>query len=441
MVKSIKDLNKKDLEGKKVLVRVDFNVPQDSDLNITDDSRIVAAIPTIKYLIENQAKVILVSHLGRPKGKFNEKMRLKPIAKRLSEILHQEVLALDEAIGDKVKTAIAQMKNGQVALLENIRFYPGEETNDAEFAKELASLAELYVNDAFGTAHRAHASTEGVTAYLSPAVAGFLMIKEVEMLGSKLNEPERPFTAIIGGSKVSSKIAVLKNLVQKVDTLIVGGGMAFTFIKAQGGQIGKSICENDQLDTAREIINLADQFDTALILPDDTIITPAVNANGEAINIFDSYKTTDKLETSVCASNQISDKFQGMDIGPVTREKYAKLISQSKTVIWNGPVGVFEFDSLEEGTKAVANALVELTKKGGTTIIGGGDSVAALEKFGIAKEKLTHVSTGGGASLEFLEGQVLPGLACLDGYDADSSDNANSSLKKSFAEELKKVSI
>jgi phosphoglycerate kinase len=226
-----------------------------------------------------------------------------------------------------------------------------------------------------------------------------------------------------------------------VDTLIVGGGMAFTFIKAQGGQIGKSICENDQLDTAREIINLADQFDTALILPDDTIITPAVNANGEAINIFDSYKTTDKLETSVCASNQISDKFQGMDIGPVTREKYAKLISQSKTVIWNGPVGVFEFDSLEEGTKAVANALVELTKKGGTTIIGGGDSVAALEKFGIAKEKLTHVSTGGGASLEFLEGQVLPGLACLDGYDADSSDNANSSLKKSFAEELKKVSI
>lgn len=441
MVKSIADLKKNELEGKKVLVRVDFNVPQDSSLEITDDTRIVAALPTIKYLIDNSARVILTTHLGRPKAKADDKYRLDPIAKRLGQLLNKPVAKLNEAIGTEVENHIKQMKNGDVVLLENIRFYPGEEANDQEFSKELAALADLYVNDAFGTSHRAHASTAGVASYLSPAVAGFLIQKELEMLGSKLNNPERPFTAIIGGSKVSSKITVLKNLVQKVDTLIIGGGMAFTFIKAQGGSVGQSICEDDQLNTAREIINLADQYDTAIIIPEDTICTPAVDASGNSINIFDQYKPGDKIETSVCDSKSIDAKQQGMDIGPKTREKFAKLVSQSRTVVWNGPVGVFEYNVFEEGTKTVAKALEELTGKGGVTIIGGGDSVAALEKFNIPKEKYTHVSTGGGASLEYLEGKTLPGIACLDGFDKDQDlASSNAGTKKSFAEELAKLS-
>lgn len=439
MVKTIKDLTKAELEGKRVLVRVDFNVPLDKANNITDDTRITAALPTIKYLVDRNAKVILTSHLGRPDGKAVDKLRLDPIAKRLSELTGIQVMKLDEAIGSNVEAKLKTLGNGQIALLENIRFYPGEEANDTEFSKQLAALADLYVNDAFGTAHRAHASTAGVASYLSPAVAGFLMEKELTMLGAKLNEPERPFTAIIGGSKVSSKISVLKNLVAKVDTLIIGGGMAFTFLKAQGGQIGQSICENNHLDTAREILNLADQNNTALILPVDSRITAAVDASGNPINIFDKYKTNDAIETSVCESKSIDQKFQGMDIGPETIKEFSKLIKQSKTIVWNGPVGVFEYDAFEAGTKAIAQALVELTRNGGTTIIGGGDSVAALEKFGIDQEKLTHVSTGGGASLEFLEGRTLPGVACLDGYNNETETSTTSNSTKSFAEELQKL--
>lgn len=439
MVKTIKDLTKAELEGKRVLVRVDFNVPLDSGLNITDDSRITAALPTIKYLVDRGAKVILVTHLGRPDGKFVDKLRLNPIAKRLSELTGIGVIKFEEAVGSNVETRLKSLENGQIALLENIRFYPGEESNDADFSKQLAALADLYVNDAFGTAHRAHASTAGVASYLSPALAGFLMEKELTMLGTKLDQPERPFTAIIGGSKVSSKISVLKNLVSKVDTLIIGGGMAFTFLKAQGGQIGQSICENNHLDTAREIINLADQQNTALILPVDSRITAAVDASANPINIFDKYQIHDSIETTVCESKSIDQKFQGMDIGPETIKDFTKIIKQSRTIVWNGPVGVFEYDAFEAGTKAVAQALVELSCNGGTTIIGGGDSVAALEKFGIDKEKLTHVSTGGGASLEFLEGRTLPGVACLDGYNANPEDSADKASTKSFAEELQKL--
>lgn len=435
MTKSIKELSKNELSGKRVLVRVDFNVPQDSDGGITDDSRIKAALPTIKYLIENDARTILVSHLGRPKGKVVESMRMNPIAKRLGELIKQDVMKLDEAIGPDVLSELIELKDGEVALLENIRFYEGEEKNDASFSKSLAELAELYVNDAFGTAHRAHASTEGVTSYLSPAVAGMLMTSELEMLGTKLDNPERPFTAIIGGSKVSSKIAVLKNLVKKVDTLIIGGGMAFTFLKAQGGQVGQSICEDDQLDTAREIMSLADDFDTAIIIPEDSLCMSA------DVNLFDECKPGDLIETEVLDSRSIPENKQGMDIGPKTREVFAKLISQSRTVIWNGPVGVFEYDSFEEGTKTCAIALTELTNRGGVTIIGGGDSVAALEKFGLAKESYTHVSTGGGASLEFLEGKTLPGVACLDGYSKDETGSSETKQSKSFDAELKKASV
>ena len=435
MTRSIKELSKKELAGKRVLVRVDFNVPQDSSGKITDDSRIKAALPTINYLMENEAKTILVSHLGRPKGKVVESMRMAPIAKRLGELIGQEVMKLEEAIGADVSAKLGSLENGKVALLENIRFYEGEEKNDAGFAKSLSELAELYVNDAFGTAHRAHASTQGVTSYLSPAVAGLLMTSELEMLGTKLNNPERPFTAIIGGSKVSSKIAVLKSLVKKVDTLIIGGGMAFTFLKAQGGQIGQSICEDDHLDTAREIMSLADDFDTAIIIPEDSLCTSA------EVNIFDECKPGDLIETEVLGSRSIPENKQGMDIGPKTREQFSKLISQSRTVIWNGPVGVFEYDSFAEGTKACATALAELTNRGGVTIIGGGDSVAALEKFGIPKASYTHVSTGGGASLEFLEGKTLPGVACLDGYNREDSEDSGIKPSKSFKEELKKASV
>lgn len=440
MVKSLQELTKKDLEGKRVFVRVDFNVPLSGSGKITDDTRIRAALPTITYLKNNGARTILVSHLGRPKAKFVDEMRLTPVAKRLSELLAREVKKLDEAIGPAVQAEISKMQNGDIVMLENIRFYPGEEENDANFSKELAELAEIYVNDAFGTAHRAHASTEGVTSYLSPAVAGFLMTKELEMLGSKLASPERPFTAIIGGSKVSSKIEVLKNLVKDVDTLIIGGGMAFTFLKAQGASVGKSICEDNQLDTAREILALADQFNTALLIPEDTVCTSAIDEEGNPLNVFDAFTVNDEIETEVLNSRSIPDDKQGMDIGPKTRKQFAKVISQSRTVIWNGPVGVFEYDSFEAGTREIANALVELTKNGGTTIIGGGDSAAALEKFKIDKNKLTHVSTGGGASLEFLEGKVLPGVACLDGFGEDEVKQEKSS-SGNFAQELKKLGV
>jgi phosphoglycerate kinase len=414
-IRRLSDLQRSELESKRVLVRVDFNVPLDKSLNITDDSRIQASLETIKYLIENQSKVILVSHLGRPDGEVIESARLNPVAERLSVLLNQKVIKMDEAVGDLVKARIAQLQNGEVLLLENIRFYKGETKNDEKLSRQLAELADVYVNDAFGTAHRAHSSTEGVSHFVKPSVAGFLIAKELEMLGSKLDSPERPFTAIIGGSKISSKISVLKKLVEKVDTLLIGGGMAYSFIKAQGGQIGKSICENDQLDLAREIINLADEKGTALILPEDSLCTQAISEDGNPINIFEKYSTHDSFETRVFNSNAIDPRWQGMDLGPKARSLFNKIILQSRTVVWNGPLGVFEYDVLQQGTREAAEALIQLTQeKEGTTIVGGGDSVAALEKFNMSKAAFTHVSTGGGASLEFLEGQDLPGIMSLD---------------------------
>ncbi len=432
MVSKLEELSKKDLENNRVLVRVDFNVPLDGD-RITDDTRIRAALPTINYLVKNKAKVILISHLGRPKGQVKEDLRLDSIAKRLSELVDTKVTKINESIGQIAKKASLDLPAGEILLLENIRFYPGEEKNDVEFAKELSELANIFVNDAFGAAHRAHASTEGVTNYTQRAVAGMLMSKELEMLGAKLANPQRPFTAIIGGSKISSKITVLKTLVKKVDTLIIGGGMAFTFLKAQGGSIGKSICEDDQLDTAREIINLADDFDTALILPIDTKATKE--------NIFSgAIKSTDDVSSEIFDSKAIPNDYEGLDIGPKTEAQFIELISQSRTIVWNGPVGVFEFISFESGTKACAKALEEVTKKGAVSIIGGGDSVAALEKFKIPKANYTHVSTGGGASLEFLEGKTLPGLACLENYNEDDYQGSSEKSPDNFSEEMKKVS-
>lgn len=423
-VKTLKDLTKQDLENKKVLVRVDFNVPINKDGVIVDDSRIVAALPTIEYLVSNNAKVILVSHMGRPEGQVVDSLRLDPVAHHLARLVADAkigatVTKLHEATGDKVRNEINRMAAGDICLLENIRFYPGEEKNDSDFAKELASIAEIFVNDAFGAAHRAHASTVGVTAYLNPSVAGLLMAKEVEMLGTKLANPERPFTAIIGGAKVSSKIMVLKSLLKEVDTLLIGGAMAYTFLKAQGCSIGMSLYEEDYLDTAREIMALADETGAALILPEDNICTQAKDEQANPINFFEKYNSQDQFETKVFGSKTIDANWQGLDIGQATADHFAKLVSQSRTIVWNGPLGVFEYDALENGTKTVAKALIELTQKGGTTIVGGGDSVAALEKFGMAKTDFSHVSTGGGASLEFLEGKVLPGIACLDRVKAE----------------------
>ncbi len=412
-IRNLAELTSEELNNKKVLLRVDFNVPL-REGKITDDSRIVAALPTIKHLIENKAKIIIVSHMGRPKGQVVEELRLDPVAKHLASLIGQNVLKLDGSLGDKVTNEVNRMSVGDIILLENIRFQPGEEKNDADFARELASLADLYVNDAFGTAHRAHASTVGVTSYLSPAVSGFLMSKELEMLGSKLDNPERPFTAIIGGAKVSSKISVLKNLVQKVDTLLIGGAMAYTFLKAQGASVGMSLCEDEHLDTAREILAMADESNAAIILPEDNICVQTRDADGNEINFFEKFSPQDEIETKTLTSKTIDANWSGMDIGAATATNFAKLISQSRTIIWNGPMGVFEYAATENGTKIVAQALVTLTAKGGTTIVGGGDSVAALEKFGMDKASFSHVSTGGGASLEFLEGKDLPGVVCLD---------------------------
>ena len=432
MVTTLQELGSKELENNRVLVRVDFNVPLNGT-QITDDTRIQAALPTINYLIENKAKIILVSHLGRPKGKEVDELRLDPVAKRLAELVSTKVTKINSSTGDEAKKASLELNAGEILLLENIRFNPGEEKNDTALAKDLSELASIFVNDAFGAAHRGHASTEGVTNYTQRAVAGFLMSKELEMLGAKLANPERPFTAIIGGSKISSKITVLKNLVKKVDTLIIGGGMAFTFLKAQGGKIGKSICEDDQLDTAREIINLADDFDTALILPQDTKATTTNIFSGEL-------KNSDAVSYETYNSKEIPDDHEGLDIGEKSEKQFAELISQSRTVVWNGPVGVFEFNSFEAGTKACALALKEITANGAVSIIGGGDSVAALEKFKLAKEDFTHVSTGGGASLEFLEGKTLPGVACLENYNEADYQNAPENTDADFNQEMQKAS-
>ena len=390
--KTVRDI---DVTGKKVLVRCDFNVPLDKETGkITDNRRIRAAIPTIEYLIDHNAKVILCSHLGRPKGEFNLKYSLKPVADELSKLLGKEVKLAKDVIGEDAEKLTSEIKEGEVVLLENVRFHKEEEENDPEFAKKLASFAEIYVNDAFGTAHRAHASTAGVADYL-PAVSGFLIEKELEFLGNALDNPERPFVAILGGAKVSDKIGVIENLLDKVDTLIIGGGMAYTFYKAQGHSIGTSICEEDKIDLANDILNKAKEKNVEILLPIDNHVSAEYSNEAE-----------DKYIDSV----EIPEGFMGLDIGPKTIELFKNAIKNAKTVVWNGPLGVTEFSKFEEGTKAIAEALAETEA---VTVIGGGDSAAAVEKFGLA-DKMTHISTGGGASLEFLEGKVLPGIACLN---------------------------
>lgn len=389
--KSIRDV---DVKGKRVFCRVDFNVPMQDGV-ITDETRIRAALPTIQYLAENGAKVILASHFGRPKGQAVEELRLTPVAKRLGELLGKNVIKTDEAYGPVVQEAIAGMSEGDVLLLENVRFYAGEEKNDPALAKEFAALADLYVNDAFGAAHRAHASTAGIAEYI-PAVSGFLMEKEIEVLGKALSNPDRPFTAIIGGAKVRDKIGVISNLLDKVDNLIVGGGLAYTFIKAQGHEIGKSLLEEDKIDLAKEFMETAKQKGVNFYIPVDVVVSD------------DFSNDANTQEVSVDA---IPSDWEGLDIGPKTREIYADVIRNSKLVIWNGPMGVFELDTFAKGTKAVADALAESPNT--YSVIGGGDSAAAVEKFGLA-DKMSHISTGGGASLEFMEGKELPGVVRLN---------------------------
>lgn len=396
--KTLANLTAADLSGKRVLVRVDFNVPLDEQGNITDDTRIRAALPTIQYLTSNGAKVLLTSHFGRPKGKVNDKMRLTPVAHRLSELLGQPVTKCDDCIGDEVAKAVAGMQNGQVALLENVRFYAEEETNDPEFAKQLASVADLYVNDAFGTAHRAHASTEGVTHYLKPAVAGFLIEKELQYLQSAIENPQRPLAAIVGGSKVSSKITVIETLLDKVDKLLIGGGMIFTFYKARGLSVGKSLVEDEFLDLAKTLEAKAKEKGVTLLLPTDVVVADAFSPDAN---------------TQTVSVEAIPDGWMGLDIGPESVKVFQEALADCKTVIWNGPMGVFEMEKFAKGTEAIARTLADLTKTGTSTIIGGGDSVAAVEKVGVA-DQMSHISTGGGASLELLEGKVLPGIAALD---------------------------
>lgn len=387
---SIEDI---DVKGKRVIVRVDFNVPLDSEGNITDDKRIVAAVPTIKYLIEHGAKTILVSHLGRPKEGFEPKYSMKPTAVRLSELLGQEVILAKDVIGEDAKAKARELKEGQVLLLENVRFHKEETKNDPAFAKELASMADIFVNDAFGTAHRAHASTAGLADYL-PAVSGYLIKKEIEIMGKALSNPERPFVAILGGAKVSDKITVIENLIDKVDSLIIGGGMAYTFLKAKGFSIGNSICEDDKLDLAKDLMAKAEKKGVKLLLPISNVVGKEFSADTEDMEV---------------TSDNIPDGWMGLDIGESTIKLFSDEIKKAKTVVWNGPMGVFEFPKFAKGTKKIAEAVAE---SGAISIVGGGDSAAAIEQLGFA-DKITHISTGGGASLEFLEGKVLPGIACL----------------------------
>ncbi|MCR4419149.1 MAG: phosphoglycerate kinase [Clostridia bacterium] len=388
--KTVRDV---DVRNRRVLVRVDFNVPLDREGRVADDTRIRAALPTIKYLREQKAKVILVSHLGRPKGKVKEELRLDPVARRLSELLGEEVRKANDCLGPEVEAAAAALGPGQVLLLENIRFYPEEEKNDAEFARRLAALADVYVNDAFGTAHRAHASTAGVAAYL-PAVAGFLMEKEVDFLGRLLEAPERPYVAVLGGAKVSDKIGVIQNLLTRVNTLLLGGGMANTFLAARGLGVGRSLLEEDKIALAGELLEAARQKGVEVLLPEDVVVAP--EAGGQAPGRPVAVQAIPAAEM-VC------------DIGPATVRKYAEKIAGARTVVWNGPMGIFEVEAFAAGTRGVAEAVASCP---GLTVVGGGDSVAALEKAGLA-ERVTHVSTGGGASLEFLEGRTLPGVAAL----------------------------
>ena len=383
-----------DVAGRKILLRCDFNVPQDKETGaITSDKRIAAALPTIRYLLEKKAAVIACSHLGKPKGEWKAKLTLAPVAQRLSQLLGQEVIFAKDIVGEDAKAKAAALQGGQIMLLENLRFDPREEKNAPSFAEELASMAELYVSDAFGTVHRAHASTAGVAAYL-PAVSGLLVAKELEVMGGALNNPKRPFVAVLGGAKVSDKIGVINNLLDKADTIIIGGGMAYTFAKAQGGSIGKSLCEEDKLDYAREMIAKAEKNGVKLLLPSDTMAA-------------DDFSNDAKRQ--VVSTMAIPDGWEGMDIGPDTIKVFCGAVKGAGTVVWNGPMGVFEFENFAAGTRAMAQALAD---SGAITIVGGGDSAAAVEQMGFA-DKITHISTGGGASLEFLEGLELPGVACL----------------------------
>ncbi len=389
--KTIEDI---EVSGKKALVRCDFNVPLDAEKNITDETRIDAALPTIKYLLGNGAAVILCSHLGRPKGEFNMKYSLTPVAKRLSEKLGFEVKLAKDVVGADAKALAAAVKPGEAILLENLRFHAEEEANDPAFGKELASMADIYVSDAFGTVHRAHASTAGVAAYL-PAVAGYLIGKELTFLGNSIEDPKRPFLAILGGAKVKDKIGVINALLEKVDTLIIGGGMAYTFAKAQGGTIGNSLFDETNVDVAKAMMQKAKDKGVSMLLPIDTL------CGKEFAN---------DTETMVCMTTEIPDGWQGLDIGPETIKLFSEAVKASKTVVWNGPMGVFEMPTFAKGTLAVANAMAE---SDAITIIGGGDSAAAVTQMGLA-DKMSHISTGGGASLEFLEGKVLPGVAALN---------------------------
>ena len=398
MKKSIKDLG--DIKGKRALIRVDVNVPLDADKNVTDDTRIQAILPTVNFLKEKGAKIILMAHLGRPKGEWNPEFSLEPVAKYMSKVLGDDVLFVKSPVGEGADKELEALKDGQVALLENIRYYKAEEAKDDDmtFANELAKLGDFYVNDAFGAAHRKHTSTAKVAHILKPAVAGLLMEKEIRCLSQALDNPVRPFTAVVGGAKVSSKIGVLENLIDKVDNLIIGGGMAYTFVKANGGKIGNSICEDDQMEVAKAIEAKAAAKGVKLVMATDVLVTDDFSGNG-----------TNKF----VKINEIPDGFEGVDAGPESRKAFAEVLKSSKTILMNGPVGAFENPKFAEGTKAVLEAIVEATKNGAVSVIGGGDSVSAAKKFCKA-EDFTHVSTGGGASLEFIEGKVLPGVAALD---------------------------
>jgi phosphoglycerate kinase len=390
MKKSVRDI---DLKEKRVIMRVDFNVPLDSEGNITDDTRITAALPTIQYVLDKDTKLILMSHLGRPKGHVKENMRLTPVSRRLSELLGKEVIQCKDSLGEETKKIISGMQYGDVALLENLRFHKEEEANDSAFAKALASYADIYVNDAFGTAHRAHASTEGIAHHL-PAVAGFLMEKEINFLGRLIYGPEKPYISVIGGAKVSTKIGVLEKLLEKVDVLIIGGAMCYTFLKAKGFQVGNSLIETDKVSLAFELLKKADDRNVKLMLPLDHVVADKVEESSKV-------RTVD--------TNAIPADMIGVDIGPKTIRAYKKEIKRGKTVLWNGPMGIFEIDRFAKGTNQIARALASCR---GTTVVGGGDSVAAVNMIGVA-EKIDHVSTGGGASLEFLEGRELPGITAL----------------------------
>ncbi|MCH7964490.1 MAG: phosphoglycerate kinase [Bacteroidetes bacterium] len=387
-----------DLKDKRVLVRVDFNVPLDENQNITNDIRIKASLPTINKIINDGGKVILMSHLGRPKGERKQEFSLKPAAVRLGELLGKEVLFVDDCIGEEVESAVNRMKLGDVLVLENVRFHNGETKNDPDFAKQLAQLGDIYINDAFGSAHRAHASTEGVTRFIERCAAGYLMEKEIDYLGSALANPGRPYCAILGGAKISGKIDVINNLMNKVDTLIVGGGMAFTFLKAQGKEIGKSLLEEEKLEMAVDILAKLKNSKAKFLLPVDVVVAEEF--------------TNDSAFETVSVENIPASKM-GLDIGLETIKLFKDELLKSNTIVWNGPMGVFEMDNFAKGTIAIAQALVKATEKGAVTVVGGGDSVAAISKAGL-EDKVSHVSTGGGASLEFLEGKILPGVAALN---------------------------